>query len=72
MEDRYVLLDLERTIGSGSAHYWKLNRHGYTQSIQEAGRFPKEVATKIAEEDFDKLTVAVPVQKLLHLHIISE
>ncbi|MGM9929264.1 MAG: hypothetical protein ACI35P_15075 [Bacillus sp. (in: firmicutes)] len=70
MEDTYVLLDLERTIGSGIAHYWKQNRHGYTQDIHEAGKFSKETAEEIVNSDFDKLTVAVPMKQLTRLHII--
>lgn len=64
----YVLLDLERTIGSSQAHYWKANRHGYTTDIKEAGLFDEQVALRLAEEDFDKRTVPVPssvVEKIL-------
>lgn len=55
----YVLIDLERTIGSGVVHYWKANRHGYTRTILEAGWFDEPVAKRLVDEDFDKRTVMV-------------
>ncbi len=64
----FLLMDLERTVGSGVAHYWKANRHGYTQDPTEAGLFDEPVAARLVEEDFDKRTVmisAAVVDKIL-------
>lgn len=58
----YYLMDLERTIESSVAHYWKPNRHGYVTDIQEAGKFDLLVAQNLVESDFDKRTVMIPVE----------
>lgn len=58
--ERYLLMDLERTLAAGVPCYWKGNRHGYTYEIDYAGVFPKELAAEIAKSDFDERTVLVP------------
>lgn len=59
MAEKCVLLDLERSIKSGYVYYWKPNKIGYTNSINEAGLYDEEEANKIAAEDFDKRTVVI-------------
>lgn len=59
-----VLMDLERTIGSGRAFYWRSNRHGYTTDIEEAGRFSDEAAEQILADDIDGFTVAIGVDEI--------
>lgn len=53
------LLDLERTIGTGFAWYWKANNRGYTTELQEAGLYRETMAKKIVDTDFDKRTVMI-------------
>lgn len=60
MAAAYYLLDLERTIAHGRPYFWKGNKHGYTDAIQFAGRFPKDFAEKIVKQDFYKHTVMIP------------
>jgi hypothetical protein len=55
----YYLMDLERTIGSGRAFYWKANKHGYTTVIQDAGLFTEAAAQRICKDDFDQRTVMI-------------
>lgn len=59
MIEKYYLLDLERTIKSGVAHYWRANKQGYTSNLSEAGLYSKEIAFKIEKEDIDKRTVVI-------------
>ncbi|MGG1571560.1 hypothetical protein [Fictibacillus sp. NRS-1165] len=54
-----ILIDLERSILNGITTYWKGNRHGYTNRIDEAGIFSDQEADKEVSSDFDKRTVAV-------------
>lgn len=64
----YYLLDLERSIRTGHVFYWKKNKHGYTQDVEEAGLFSLDEAVHIANADMDNYTVMVPasaVDKLL-------
>lgn len=55
----YYLLDLERTIKSDIAHYWKPNRHGYTINLDDAGLYTKEEALTIVKGDYDQRTVMI-------------
>lgn len=64
----FYLLDLERTITTGKAFYWKQNKHGYTQDLNEAGLFSGSEANRIKINDCDKFTIAIHrsiVDKLL-------
>ncbi len=68
MATTYYLLDLERTIGNCKPYFWKGNKHGYTDAIQFAGRFPKAFAEKICKQDYYKNTVMIPetlIEKIL-------
>ena len=56
---KYVLIDLERTIGSGLVYYWKQNRHGYTRDLYDAGLFDEIQSSEIIENDFDNRTIRV-------------
>jgi hypothetical protein len=56
---KYILIDLERSIGTGRVHFWKQTKHGYTTIPAEAGRFDEVEAHKMAIEDFDSNTVPV-------------
>lgn len=53
------LMDLERTIGSGMATYWKANKHGYTRILSEAGLFDIKEATEIVVNDIDSKTILI-------------
>jgi hypothetical protein len=53
------LLDLERTIATGKAFYWKGNKHGYTSDIRQAGKWKKEFCESIIERDFYKDTILI-------------
>ena len=57
--DKAILVDLERSIRYGYIYYWKPFKRGYTTNLDEAGRYSKKEAEKIAAEDFDQRTVAV-------------
>lgn len=64
----YYLLDLERSIRTGYTFFWKKNKHGYTQDIEEAGIFSVEEAIHITNADMDFRTVMIDktvVEKLL-------
>lgn len=39
MDQKYFLIDLERTIGSGSVHYWRPGSRGYTKDPLDAGQY---------------------------------
>lgn len=58
----YVLIDLERTIGTGVTHYWKRSKFGYVTDINEAGRFSRQEADNIVDLDLDFRTVKVGVK----------
>jgi hypothetical protein len=55
----HVLIDLERTMGSGRTHYWKRSKHGYTTDLREAGAFSDREAADIVTSDRDNMTVMV-------------
>lgn len=59
----FVLLDLERTVQTGMAHYWNQNMHGYTQSSTRAGKFTIGQARKEVYEDKENLTIAIPMDR---------
>lgn len=62
-----VLLDLERTIGSGLATYWKPAKRGYTQDINAAGQYPDETAEQIVQDDYDQRTIAIDTKTIENL-----
>lgn len=62
-ENARVLLDLERTVKTGIAHYWKAGRRGYTTIDSEVGVYFIDEAQELVEKDFDKLTVSIPYKK---------
>jgi hypothetical protein len=69
MQAMYYLMDLERTLANGEPYFWKGNKHGYTNSILEAGLFSEEFAERLVKQDFDKTTVKINqviVNKILH------
>lgn len=55
------LMDLERTLQSGTPCFWKGNKYGYTYKLEFAGIFPAEIATKLAMSDFDNKTIVIPL-----------
>jgi hypothetical protein len=65
--ERYLLMDLERTLISGVPCYWKSNRYGYTYEIEHAGIFSKDLAEEIAKNDYDQKTVLVPYKLIFDL-----
>lgn len=68
MDERYFLMDLERTIMSGVPCFWKITKHGYTYQLEYAGLFPKDYAEEIVKQDRDKKTVMISfdlIQKIL-------
>jgi hypothetical protein len=62
-----ILLDLERTIKTGRACYWKANKSGYTNEITEAGIYSHDKAVDIVRSDLDLLTVPLPEETVLKL-----
>lgn len=58
--ERYYLMDLERTLLTGTPCYWKSNKFGYTYKVEYAGLFSEDLAIEIARNDLDKKTVLVP------------
>lgn len=63
----YLLMDLERTLLSGSPCFWNQNKHGYTYEIDNAGVFSQEIAEEIVKHDLDQRTVLVPKKLLFDL-----
>lgn len=55
----YYLIDLERSILSGSLSFWKPNRRGYSYKIVEAGKYSEIEANEIISQDFDNHTIKV-------------
>lgn len=61
-QNKFFLLDLERTIQHGTPHYWKAHRRGYTPYLlMDAGLFTAAEALDITNDDIDNRTIAVPV-----------
>jgi hypothetical protein len=57
---KFYLLDLERTIALNQPYFWKGNKHGYTNALENAGLFSREVAEKIVDHDqVDRTTVMI-------------
>lgn len=54
-----ILLDLERTIQTGKASYWKAHKRGYTNDITEAGNYSVKEAIELVETDLDHRTVFI-------------
>jgi len=63
MEDKYILIDLERTLGTGMVHFWKQNKFGYTKTPREAGEFNHKDASREFLKDYDNQTIAFPVDE---------
>jgi hypothetical protein len=57
----FYLMDLERTLQSGTPCFWKGNKFGYTYKIEFAGIFPKKVAEQIVNSDRDNKTISIPL-----------
>ncbi|AIY85234.1 hypothetical protein U729_3174 (plasmid) [Clostridium baratii str. Sullivan] len=57
---KYLIVDLDRTIATGTVHYWKQNLHGYTTAKEEAGTFLFEIANRLAVNDIERKTCIVP------------
>jgi phosphoribosyl-AMP cyclohydrolase len=57
----YFLLDLARTLTTGTPCYWRGTRYGYTYKIETAGIFEKETAENIVTSDKDNNTVMIHV-----------
>jgi hypothetical protein len=55
----FYLLDLERTIATGNAFFWKAHKRGYTDEITEAGLYDADEAAEIVMDDFNKRTVMI-------------
>ncbi|MCU9614104.1 hypothetical protein OEV98_11085 [Caldibacillus lycopersici] len=62
-DDKYILIDLEQTLGTGEVHFWNQNRFGYTKIPGVAGKFEVKEAATIVSNDLDNNTVAVPVKQ---------
>lgn len=63
----YLLIDLERSIGSGIVHYWRGNSWGYTTDIREAGHFSAKETRAVIEGDFNHYTKAIEAEAALKL-----
>jgi hypothetical protein len=62
-EARYILIDLERTLGIGMIHFWKQNKHGYTTEPHEAGEFSHKDASKEFLQDHNNQTIVFPARQ---------
>jgi hypothetical protein len=68
MSEKYILMDLERTLKTGRCFYWNTGRRGYTNVIETAGRYSFEEACEIEAQDLDDATVVLSekhIQKIL-------
>jgi hypothetical protein len=66
----YLLMDLERTIGTNIPVYWKPNKRGYTKILEQAGLYTSKEASAIVESDFDNTTVKI--HKDIFIKILGE
>jgi hypothetical protein len=69
---RYYLMDLERTVTTGTAHYWNPLKRGYTDDAELAGKYTKTEANAIVKADVNRRTVAIEetvIDKLLYLEV---
>jgi len=66
---RYVLIDLNRTLSIKAPVYWKSNRSGYTPTITQAGIYRLSEAREISLNDVKGLTVMLPIDEALIKHI---
>jgi len=67
MDDRYLLMDLERTLLAGVPCFWKITKYGYTYQIEFAGLFPKEIAEEIVKNDLDHRTVMISFEVIRNI-----
>jgi hypothetical protein len=58
----FILMDLERTLGSGVPAFWKSNKRGYTYNIHEAGLYSEKEAEKIVKADFNERTIKISLK----------
>jgi hypothetical protein len=61
-ESMYYLMDLERSIGSGTVYYWKGGGRGYTSSLDEAGLYDEKEALDRARVDADRTTIPIKAE----------
>ena len=63
--DRYVCICVDRTEKSDTLVFWKKDRRGYTDNLNEAGLYWKEEATEICkpQHGFAK-HLMIPVHKI--------
>ena len=59
---KFILMDLERTLGSGVPAFWKQNKRGYTYNIHEAGLYDEKEAEKIVKADFNERTIKISLK----------
>lgn len=64
MDERYYLLDLERSLGFGRLFFWKNHRRGYTSALNQAGLYSKHQAELIVKNDLDLTTVMISQRKV--------
>jgi len=55
------LMDLERTFNFNKPFFWKPNKFGYTNFLNEAGLYSDKEAEEIKGQDFEGRTVIVPL-----------
>lgn len=60
MWKRYIIVDMERTIGNKVVTYWKSGKRGYTRTHDEAGKYLKDHAIDIVESDVGRTSVMIP------------
>jgi hypothetical protein len=61
-ESMYYLMDLERSIGSGTVCYWKASGRGYTTTLEAAGLYEEREALDHARTDRDKRTIPIKAE----------
>lgn len=62
--DAYILIDFERTYSARRPFYWCPGRRGYTDDINDAGRYPAKEARALVLGDIDGRTFAISEQDL--------
>jgi hypothetical protein len=64
LSDKFILMDLERTLKTGRCFYWNTGRRGYTNIIETAGRYSAEEAKQIEAEDLDETTLLLKEKQI--------
>ena len=62
MQDKYYIINPERTVNDYAPVFWKQGQYGYTSDINEAGHFSKDNAESICNRPYVK-DYYIPVEE---------